>query len=369
MKAAVLQAIRQPIEISDVVVDKPKSREVLVRVAASGLCHSDLHCISGDLPYELPLVLGHEAAGIVEMVGSGVTTVVVGDHVVACVTAGCGHCGICTSGRSNLCKDRPKRTGSDGARLRLGDKPLQQMGQLGAFAEQILVHESNLVRVDSSLPLDRAALLGCSVLTGLGAVFNAAKVSPGSKVAVIGCGGVGLNVIQGARVAGAGQIVAVDLVEQKRTLAKKFGATDAVAGGAGAIDAVRELTHGGVDFSFEVIGLPQTIDQAVRMLVPGGLMTLVGLTRLDVSLALPGVGILMNEWRIQGSLMGSGPFLRDIPRYASLYMKGMIDLDALISERIVLADINRGFETMTSALSARSVITFPEVLGERRVSA
>jgi S-(hydroxymethyl)glutathione dehydrogenase/alcohol dehydrogenase len=239
---------------------------------------------------------------------------------------------------------------------------LVQHGSVGAFAEQMLVHENALVHVPRELPLDRAALLGCGVLTGAGAVFNAANLQPGSSAVVIGCGGVGLNVIQASRIAGAQRIIAVDLAPEKLTLARKFGATDTVLGGPSAVEAVKQCAGGGVDYAFEVIGLPQTIEQGVQMLAKGGLMTIVGATRFDASLTLPSFALLVNEWRIQGSFMGSGPFKRDIPRLASLHLKGLLDLDSLIAERIPLCAINRGFDTMLGGTQARSVITFNDVL-------
>jgi S-(hydroxymethyl)glutathione dehydrogenase/alcohol dehydrogenase len=194
-------------------------------------------------------------------------------------------------------------------------------------------------------------------------------VTPGSKVVVIGCGGVGLNVVQGARICGASQIVAVDLMPEKRALAERFGATHTVAGGPDSVQAVRDLTGGGADFSFEVIGLPQTVEQALQMTVPGGLMTIVGALHMEATIQIPGLAMLLNEWRIQGALMGSAPFTRDIPRFASLYMQGMLDLDTLVSEHIALEDINRGYETMLEGKQARSVITFPEVMREAAAGA
>lgn len=364
MQAAILFGPKQPFAVREVAIDRPGPREVLIRVAASGLCHSDYHYKNGDLPFPAPSVLGHEAAGVVEAVGSDVSAVAVGDHVVTCASSFCGHCDTCVSGRTHICGSRPKRMESDSSRLTLDGERLNQGGQLGGYAEQMLVHENSVVRVPRELPLDRGALLGCGVLTGLGTVFNAAKVSAGSKVAVVGCGGVGLNVVQGARIAGADQIIAVDMMAEKLELARHFGATDVVPGGEDAVEAVRELSNGGVDFAFEVIGLPQTIVQAVRMLAPGGLMTIVGATRFDATIPLPGIAMLMNEWRVQGAFMGSSPFTREIPRFASLYLKGKLDLDTLIAERISLPEINQGFETMLGARQARSVITFPDVLDE-----
>ena len=364
MKAAVLRATKTPFEIEEVGVDKPGPREVLVRVAASGLCHSDYHFVNGDLPMPLPAVLGHEAAGIVEAVGPEVTMVSVGDLVVTCATMFCGHCNSCVSGKTHICTDKPRRIEQNGPRLTIKGLPINQAGELGGFAEQMLVHENAVVVMPREMPLDRAALLGCGVLTGLGTVFNAAKVTPGSKVAVIGCGGVGLNVIQGARLAGAQQIIAVDLMPEKHALALKLGATDTVMGGPDAVETVRELSKGGVDFSFEVIGLQPTMLQAIEMLAPGGLMTIVGAMALGASIPVPGISMLMNEWRVQGAFMGSSPFVREIPRYAQLYLQGKLDLDTLISERIALGAINEGYRTMLGATQARSVITFPDVLKE-----
>lgn len=363
MKAAVLLAAEQPFEIRDVDVDRLMPHEVLVRVAASGLCHSDWHVARGDLPMPMPVVLGHEGAGIVEAVGSDVRMVKPGDHVVSCALGFCGHCNQCVAGRTHTCTDKPDRAAGEPPRLRLSSQAITQAFKLGAFAETMVVHENAIVAIDRAMPLDRAALLGCGVLTGLGAVFNAAKVAPGSKVVVIGAGGVGLNVIQGCRIAGATQIVAVDLNQDKQGIARHFGATDFVLGGADAIAQVREITGGGVQFAFEVIGLPATIAQGVQMMAMNGLMTIIGATRFDATIPVPGIGMILNEWRIQGTFFGTAPFTRDIPRFVELYLKDRLDLDALVSERIRLDDINRGFANMIGgATQARNVITFDDVL-------
>lgn len=364
MKAAVLFGVKEPFRVCDVTIDKPAAHEVLVRVAASGLCHSDFHFVSGDLPNPMPCVIGHEVAGIVEAIGAEVTTVTVGDHVVGGVSTFCGHCHRCVSGQTHLCTAKPKRGDHERPRLSLNGETVSRGVQLCGYAEQILVHENGVVAVDRALPLDRAALLGCGVLTGLGSVFNTAKVTPGSKVAVIGCGGVGLNVIQGAKLAGADRIVAVDLMPEKRALAARLGATHVVEGGPDAVAAVRDMTNGGVDYSFEVIGLASTMVQAVEMLAPGGLMTIVGAMPLTATFPISGVQMLLNEWRIQGAFMGSSPFVRDIPRFGALYMQGRLELDALIAERIDLSQINEGFETMLGATQTRSVITFPDILAD-----
>ena len=362
MKAAVLFAPGAPFEIRDVALDAPQSHEVRVRVAASGLCHSDWHFACGDLPVEVPAVLGHEVAGIVEAVGDSVTTVQVGDHVVSCSLIFCGHCDQCVSGRSHTCADKPERSKSGPARMTMAGRPVFQGSKLGGFAEEILVHENGIVRIDRAMPLDRAALLGCGVLTGFGAVVNSAQVRPDSRVVVIGTGGVGLNVLQTAKLAGARQIVAVDINPAKEALARQFGATDFVLGGDDAVAAVRDITHGGADYAFEVIGLPATIAQGIQMMAVAGVMTIVGATKLGATIPVPGIAMLFNEWRVQGTFFGSSAFVRDIPRLARMYLEGRIDLDNLVSRRIGLDQINDGFATMLAGSGARNVIVFDDVL-------
>jgi S-(hydroxymethyl)glutathione dehydrogenase/alcohol dehydrogenase len=359
MKAAILFETKKPFELADIEIDKPAPREVLVRIKACGLCHSDWHCACGDLPSAVPVVLGHEAAGVVEAVGADVTAVKAGDHVVGSALVFCGRCDQCVGGRTHMCTAKPDRRKGEPPRLRIDGRPVAQGMRMAGFAEQMLVHENGLVKIDRDMPLDRASVLGCGVLTGLGAVFNAARVTPGSKVVVLGCGGVGLSAIQGAALSGAEQIVAVDLNPDKKTIAGKFGATDFVVGGSDSVAAVRQLTKGGAHYSFEVIGLPQTIAQAIKMLAPGGLMTIVGATRFDAEIPLPGLGMIMNEWRVQGTYFGSAAFTREIPRYVDMYLKGKLDLDALVSSRIALSQINDGFSDMIAGtVQGRTVITF-----------
>ena len=365
MKAAVLFASGLPLEVCDLSIGMPQPREVLVRVAASGLCHSDLHFVTGDLPAQFPVVLGHEVAGIVEAVGSDVASCRVGDHVVSCTLVFCGLCNQCVSGRTHTCSDRPERSKSDPPRLMHQGKPVFQGMRVGGFAEQVLIHEHSVVQIDRTVPLDLAALLGCGVLTGMGAVFNSARVSPGSRVVVIGCGGVGLAVIQAARIAGARQIIAIDANPAKQSIALKFGATDFVSGSDRIVDEVRELTRGGADFAFEAIGVPELIAQGIRMLAIGGLMTIVGAIPTKATIPLPGLGMIYNEWRVQGTLFGSSAFTRDIPRIIDLYQRGLIDLEAMVSRRIELADVNEGFADLAGAATqARNVITFTEVLAD-----
>lgn len=358
MKAAVLFEPRARMSIEEIGIDLPADDEVLVRVSASGICHSDLHYLNGDLPFAGPAVFGHEVAGVVEAVGADVTVIKPGDHVVACASGFCGHCTTCVSGKTHLCVDKPRRGAESRSRLNLGGRPVMQGMQIGGFAEMALLHQNYVVAVDRDLPLDRAALLGCGVLTGLGAVINRAGVKPGSKVVVVGCGGVGLNVIQGARISGASQIVAVDLAPGKLELAKQMGATDGVAGGAEAVERVRHITGGGADYAFEVIGLAETISQSIDMLAKGGQLTMVGASRPDVTLPFSAFKAVANELRVQGVVMGSSPFMRDIPRYAAMYMAGQLDLDALIAERIALEDINDGMALLKTGKQARSVIVF-----------
>ncbi len=359
MRAAVLHEIPGALELCDVAVDRPGRREVLVRNAAAGVCHSDLHFMEGSYWWQTPVVLGHESAGVVEAVGDDVTYVVPGDHVITCTSVFCGECRDCLTGHPYLCHD-PSVRRAEGAppRLRLGDQPLAQFAELGSFAEQLLVHERAVVRIDPAVPLDRAALLGCGVLTGVGAVLRTAKVAPGETVAVVGCGGIGLNCVQGAALAGALRIIAVDRVPAKLELARTFGATDVVDAAAGdPVAAVRELTGGGVDHSFEAIGLAATVEQAFGMLAPRGTATVIGMVPLGQSVSIPGVDFLA-EKRIQGSVMGSNRFRVDMPLLLDLYQQGRLKLDELVSARVPLDQINEAYAELKSGSVARSVITF-----------
>jgi S-(hydroxymethyl)glutathione dehydrogenase/alcohol dehydrogenase len=360
VKAALLESAPGAVKVvDDVELDAPRAREVRIQTAAAGVCHSDLHYIAGHFRTRLPTVVGHEAAGVVTEVGSDVSYVKPGDHVVTCLSVFCGSCEYCLSGSPVLCNKRPtRRPRGDRQRLRRGGEDIHQFLDVSGFAESMLVHEHALAKIDDAVPLDRAALIGCAVTTGLGAVFRSAKVMPGSTVAVIGCGGVGLNVIQGARIAGAGRIIAIDQVAAKLELAVKFGATDTIdATSGGSVEQVRQLTGAGVHYSFEAIGLKPTTEQAFAMLRPGGLATVVGMIPLGTSVELPGVDF-MAEKKIQGSLMGSNQFRTDMPRYADLYLQGRLMLDELVSARISLEEVNTAFERMQAGEVARSVITF-----------
>jgi S-(hydroxymethyl)glutathione dehydrogenase / alcohol dehydrogenase len=362
MKAAVFREMGVPMEIEDISISKPIGREVLVRMEAVGVCHSDLHILTGDLPLPLPAVLGHEAAGIVELVGPDVHTVKPGDHVVVCLTFHCGHCEQCYGGNSHRCNtDEAMRGQTEPPRLFRGGEAFEPFMKMGAFAEQILVHESGCVVMRRDMPFDRACLIGCGVTTGLGAAIRAAGIRPGETVAVIGCGGVGLSAVNGAVLAGAGQIIAIDRIASKLELAQTFGATNTVDSSAGhAVEHVMALTGGrGVDHVIEAIGLKQTIEDGFAMLAKGGLETIVGAARYDAKIELPALAFL-REKRVQGSMMGGVRNGIDIPRYIDLYMDGRLKLDEMISRRRPLEQLNAAFDDMRAGTLARSVIVFGE---------
>lgn len=360
MKAAVLVEPGKPLEIQDLTVSKPGPHEVLIRTAACGLCHSDLHFIEGAYPHPLPAVPGHEAAGIVEAVGSEVRTVKVGDAVVTCLSAFCGHCEFCVTGRMSLCLGADTRRGAGAPpRLTRSDdgSTVNQMLNLSAFAEQMLVHEHACVAITPDMPLDRAAVIGCAVTTGAGAVFNAAKLTPGETICVVGCGGVGLATVNAAKIAGAGRIIAVDPMPEKRELALKLGATDAIDAGPDAAKEIVEMTKGGVHHAIEAVGRPASGDLAVASLRRGGTATILGMMPLNHKVGLSAMDLLSDK-KLQGAIMGGNHFPVDLPRLVDFYMRGLLDLDTIIAERIPLEGINDGFEKMKQGNSARSVIVF-----------
>ena len=316
MKAAVLREVNQPLAIEEVSTGTPGPREVLVRTAAAGVCHSDLHFQNGSYPYPLPAVLGHESAGVVEAVGADVHYVKPGDHVITCLSAFCGHCEDCLTGRMVLCNEPELSRGpSEPPRLAAGDEPLAQFLNLSSFAETMLVHEHTVAKIRKDMPLDRAALIGCGVTTGVGAVIHTAAIEPGSTVAVIGCGGVGLSCINGADIAGAGRIIAIDTVASKLELARKFGATDTVnAAETDVVGTVREMTGGGVHYSFEAIGLKTTTEQAFKIIRAGGTATVIGMIPVGTMVEIHGPEFL-REKKLQGIEHGVEPLSR---RYAAL---------------------------------------------------
>jgi len=359
MKAAVLREVGAPLTVEEIEISKPKPREVLVKTAAAGVCHSDLHFVKGLWPIPLPVVLGHESAGIVEQVGSDVTYVKPGDHVITCLSVFCGHCEHCLTGNMSRCSSpETRRRRDEPPRLSKDDQSLFQFANLSSFAEQMLIHEHGLVKIRDDMPLDRAALIGCAVTTGVGAVFHTAKVEPGSTVAVIGCGGVGLSCINGAAIAGAGRIIAIDTVASKLEMAKEFGATDVVNSSEGdPVNAVIELTGAGVHHSFEAIGLKETAEQAFSMLAVGGTATIIGMIPIGVKIELTGSSF-MQEKRIQGSMMGSNRFRIDMPRFIEFYLAGKLHLDQMVSKRIKLDQVNEAFADMEEGSIARSVVIF-----------
>ncbi|MCK9487167.1 MAG: Zn-dependent alcohol dehydrogenase [Dehalococcoidia bacterium] len=358
MKAAVLTGAREPLVIEDITIDEPLAGEALVKVIAAGVCHSDLHFIEGTYPARYPHILGHEVAGVVERVGAGVTNVAPGDRVILGFVQPCGHCSFCDSGRPSLCQtpsatrpaDQPARTRADGSAV-------TAMTNVGGFAEYSITPAVGLVKVPDDISLDIAALVGCSVMTGYGAVVNTAGVEPGTTVAVIGAGGVGLNIIQAARLAGAEKIIAVDMVEHKLATAKQFGATDLVNAGEGdPVREVQQLTGGGADYAFEAIGLKATSEQAYNMVGRGGTAVIVGMVPPMDQISISGM-IWMQEKTLKGSFYGSARFHTDMPRILNLYRQKKLDLDSLVTRRYELGQINEAFDALRNGEVSRSVLT------------
>jgi S-(hydroxymethyl)glutathione dehydrogenase/alcohol dehydrogenase len=364
MKAAVITEVGKPFEIrDDLELDEPKGREILVDVKASGLCHSDLYVATNDIGTPLPGVFGHEVSGVVLAVGPHVEDFEVGDHVVGCLAGFCGRCDRCLKGAPNLCRKYPlgtQRAPGEPARLRLGGQPIAQFQEMSGFAEQVLLHENNAVRVPKELPFAQAAILGCGVTTGAGSAIHSAGVKFGDSVAVIGCGGVGLNVAQGAALAGARQVIAVDLQDSKLKLAAdKFGATHTVnPKNQDAVAEIIAISGGGVDHAFEVIGgIEETLTQAVRALAPGGTAYVVGAQGPTSTFGFSPAELLFQKTALQGVYMGSCNFKVDIPLYADYYLQGRFNLDDLVSKTVRLDEINEAYAELHGGAIARSVIT------------
>jgi alcohol dehydrogenase len=355
-------ALSRPLTITDLTLDPPGPGEVLIRVRAAGLCHSDLSVIEGVRPRPLPMVLGHEAAGVVEELGTGVTDLIVGDHVVAAFVPSCGTCEPCTRSRPALCERgaASNTNGSllDGARrLNLRGSPLNHHLGVSAFATHAVVSRRSLVKVDRSLPFDQAALFGCAVMTGVGAVVNTAEVFPGARVAIIGLGGVGLAALLGARVRAAGMLIAVDLSDDKLTLAGELGATLCVnASGSDSATQIREATRGGVDFAFEMAGSPKAMDLAYRITRRGGTTVSAGLPHPNAQFAVPHVGLVAEERTVKGSYLGSCDPQRDIPRYIGWFQEGRLPVDRLVSGHVEFNRINEAFDALADATAVRQVI-------------
>ncbi|MEJ7669202.1 MAG: zinc-dependent alcohol dehydrogenase family protein [Casimicrobiaceae bacterium] len=372
MRGAVLQAIgavppyaqSRPLVIDDIDLDPPGPGEVLVRIAAAGLCHSDLSVINGDRPRPTPMILGHEAAGIVEELGAGVTDLTRGDHVVMVFVPSCGHCLPCAEGRPALCEPGAAAniagTLLSGARrLSRNGQPIHHMLGCSAFAEYATASRRSLVKIDQALPLPEAALFGCAVLTGVGAVVNTAKVAAGQTVAVIGLGGVGLAAVIGAVSAGASRIVAIDLADDKLALAKSLGATDTFnAKSDTCVEDVKAATGGGVEFAFELAGSVKAMELAYKITRRGGTTITAGLPPPTHMLSIPQVNLVAEERTIKGSYIGTCVPMRDLPRYIALYRQGRMPVDRLLTGRLPLDDINTGFDRLNEGKAVRQVVVF-----------
>ena len=372
IRAAVLNAMgatlpyakSRPLSIDEIELEGPGHGEVLVKMAAAGLCHSDLSVINGDRPRPTPMALGHEAAGIVEEVGPGVDDLKKGDHVVMVFVPSCGHCLPCAEGRPALCE--PGAAANTKGTLLSGAKRLKRKGEpvnhhlgVSAFAEYATVSRRSLVKIDPELPLDQAALFGCAVLTGVGAVVNTAKVPAGASVAVIGLGGVGLASLIGAVAAGAGRVVAIDLADDKLEFARKLGATETFnARSADAADAVRAATSGGVEYAFELAGSVKAMELAYKITRRGGTTVTAGLPPPSANFSFPQVGLVAEERTIKGSYIGTCVPVRDLPRYIALFRQGRLPVDRLLTHRLKLDEINEGFDRLHEGKAIRQVVVF-----------
>ncbi|MEU9200246.1 zinc-binding dehydrogenase [Streptomyces sp. NPDC048332] len=359
MKASVTKGLGQGFVVEDIDIADPVGQEVRVQVQASGLCHSDLS-VATFLGGEFPVVLGHEVAGVVTGTGPQVTQVKAGDHVVGSLIQYCGSCVNCLSGRTHICL-RPEatlRTPDQASRLSWNGTPVAQGMGLGGFAQEALIHENQLAVIPRDMPWAPAALIGCGVLTGAGAVLNSADVRQGDTVVVIGAGGVGMNAVSGARIAGAGTIIVTDIEDAKLERAKAFGATHVVnSRSVDPVEAVRDITGRGADHVFDFVGVRPVTAQGMQMLGKGGGLYLIGVGANDAGIEVSTLSALGNSQKVQGVYMGSSNLKRDIPFYASMYLQGRMNLDDLVSKEIGLADIEQGYESLKDGTTARVVIT------------
>ena len=364
IRAAVLNAPGTPFIIETLDLEPPREREVLVRVAAAGICHSDWHLVTGATQHAMPVVPGHEGSGVVVAVGQGVTNVRVGDHVALNWAPGCGNCFYCLHDRPSLCETfiEPIWAGTlmDGTtRLSRNGERVYHFSALACFAEHIVVPDVCCIALDKSIPLMIAALIGCAVTTGVGAVLNTTRIRPGSSVVVYGAGGVGLSVIMGAKMAGASRIIAIDTFEAKGDIALSFGATDFIIAGPEAVASIRAMTEGrGADYVFEAIGLPSVQEECLAASRPGGTVVLAGVAPMGSATNLPGAIITRQEKTITGTYYGSANPVRDFPLYAALYKRGLLDLDRLVSRIYQLDQINEAYSDMLSGENARGLIVF-----------
>ena len=371
MKAAILNEIgrsrpyatSKPLVVEDVTLDPPGPAELLIRIKATGLCHSDLSVINGDRPRPLPMVLGHEAAGEVVECGPGVTDLKPGDQVVLAFVPSCGSCLPCMEGRPALCEPGARANGagtllSGARRLRIHDAPIYHHIGVSGYAEYAVVSRRSAVKVDSSLPAHEAALFGCAVLTGVGAVVNTARVQAGTSVAVVGLGGVGLSALLGANLAGAVEIVAVDVSPQKLEVASRLGATKTVQAGPNAVKEVRDLTNGGVDYAFEMASSVPALQLAYDITRRGGTTVTASLPKPEHRFSIPAVQLTAEERTVKGCYLGSCVPARDIPRFIALYQRGKLPVDRLLSEIVSIDQLNEAFDRLAEGRSIRQVMTF-----------
>jgi alcohol dehydrogenase len=364
MGAAHPYAQSRPLKLEELDLDPPGPGEILVKIKAAGLCHSDLSVINGDRPRPMPMALGHEAAGIVEELGAGVHDLKVGDHVVLVFVPSCGHCMPCAEGRPALCEPGAAANGAGTLlhgvrRLKRNGQPVNHHLGCSAFATHATISRNSAIKIDPALPLTEAALFGCAVLTGVGAVVNTAQVRAGSSVAVVGLGGVGLASVLGAAAAGARQVIAADLSDEKLALAKTLGATHVFnAGAADVVEQIREASHGGVDFAIEMAGSTRAFDLAYKITRRGGTTVTAGLPPPTATWPMPPVNLVAEERTIKGSYIGTCVPLRDIPRYVALYRGGRLPVNKLMTGTLALEDINRGFDLLHEGKAVRQVIVF-----------
>ncbi len=370
VKAAILEEIgrpgpyaeTRPLTIEEIDLEGPREGEVLIKVEAAGLCHSDLSVINGDRPRQVPMVLGHESAGVIQEVGPGVTRYAPGDHVITVFVPSCGHCAPCSAGRPALCEPEAASNGAGemiggGTRLSRNGQTVYHMTGVGCFAEYVTVSQNSLVKVAKDVPLDIAAVMGCAVLTGAGAVFNTGDVTPGCTTAVVGRGGVGLSAVMAAHAAGAEKIVAVDILPDKLKLAKELGATHVInSKDPGALEELRDITGGGVDAALDFTGNVHALGFAYQATKRGGATVTAGLPNPAAKLEISAVTLTAEERVLKGSYLGSGIPSRDIPRFLALFAQGRMPVDRLMTHKIALDDINEGFDRLHSGEAIRQVI-------------
>jgi len=360
MKAVVVDALNE-FSVQELSIDPPKAGEVKLKMVATGVCRSDYSVITGTIPAELPMVMGHEGAGIVTEVGDGVEGLSPGDHVVLSFVPNCGECFYCEHEQAFLCTANGGNFGTmfDGtSRVHRGDEDLKVMTNLGCMAEECVVPDISCIKINETIPMSSAALIGCGVMTGVGAALNAARVQPGSTAAVFGCGGIGLSAIQGARIAGASQVVAVDTLEHKLEMARKFGATH-TASPDDAQELILELTEGrGVDYSFEAVGIGALMQIAEAATRPGGTCTVIGVGNLEDQFVLSPFALPISAKRIQGTMYGNCNPATDFPRLLDFYRSGQLDLDGMITKTYTIDEAPQAFADLQAGDNARGVILF-----------